>query len=180
LTVAIGPSTATERAWYSTTPAAAERERKNPWVGLEAMDDKARAKKGSRPVAHSIRLRARFSETDAMRIVHHTAYFVWFEVARTEMLRKNGMPYTEVQRRGFNFPLVEAFANYKAPARYDDEVEVRIWTSKVGRSSVRIDYEVNKLPERKLLCTGYTVHVLIGSDGKPAKIPDDLREMLSS
>jgi acyl-CoA thioester hydrolase len=132
------------------------------------------------PVTHTIRLRARFSETDAMRVVHHTAYFNWFEVARTEMLRKSGVPYTEIQRRGFNFPLVEAFANYKAPARYDDEVEVKIRASKVGRSSLRLDYEVTKLPAKELLCVGHTVHVLTAGDGKPTNIPDDLRETLSS
>ena len=144
------------------------------------MAREAKMKKEPAPVTHSIRLRARFSETDAMKVVHHTAYFNWFEVARTEMLRKGGVPYTEVQRRGVNFPLVEAFANYKAPAKYDDEVEVKIRASKVGRSSLRLDYEVMKLPGKELLCIGHTVHVLVGSDGKPTKIPDDLREKLSS
>jgi acyl-CoA thioester hydrolase len=130
-------------------------------------------------VMHSVKLRARFAETDAMGVVNHTEYFVWFEVARTELLRSLGLPYTEIQRRGFNTPLVEAFANYKAPARYDDEVEVRIWPGKIGRSSIRLDYEVTKLPRKEVLCTGHTVHVLIGTDGKPKSIPDDLRGKLS-
>jgi acyl-CoA thioester hydrolase len=127
-----------------------------------------------------VKLRARFAETDAMRIVHHTEYFVWFEVARTELLRSIGLPYTEIQRRGFNTPLVEAHANYKAPARYDDEVEVKIRAERIGRSSLRLEYEVTKRPGGELLCTGHTVHVMIGADGKPKKIPDDLRERLSS
>jgi acyl-CoA thioester hydrolase len=115
-----------------------------------------------------------------MRIVHHTEYFVWFEVARTELLRSVGLPYTEIQKRGFNTPLVEAFASYKAPARYDDEVEVKVRVGKIGRSSLRLDYEVAKQPDRELLCTGHTVHVFVGGDGKPKKVPDDLRERLSS
>jgi acyl-CoA thioester hydrolase len=127
-----------------------------------------------------VRLRARFAETDAMRIVHHTEYFVWFEVARTELLRSVGLPYTEIQRRGFNTPLVEAYASYKAPAKYDDEVEVKIWAGRIGRSSLRLEYTVTKLPGGELLCVGHTVHVLIGGDGKPKKIPDYLRERLSS
>jgi acyl-CoA thioester hydrolase len=134
----------------------------------------------SAPVTHSVRLRARFAETDAMRVVHHTAYFNWFEVARTELLRSTGLPYTEIQKRGFGIPLVEAFANYKAPARYDDEVEVRIRVGRIGRSSLRLDYEVVKLPGGGLLCIGHTVHVLVGGDGKPVKIPDELRSRLSS
>ena len=136
--------------------------------------------KRSRSHSHSVRLRARFAETDAMRVVHHTEYFVWFEVARTELLRSLGLPYTEIQKRGFGMPLVEAFANYKAPARYDDEVEVKVWPSRFGRSSVRLDYEVTKLPAKELLCTGHTVHVLIGPDGKPKKIPDDIRKSLAA
>ena len=126
-----------------------------------------------------MKVRARFAETDAMRVVHHTAYFVWFEVARTELLRSIGVPYTEIQKRGFSIPLVEAFATYKAPTRYDEEVEVRIRPGKIGRSSMRLDYAVTKLPGGELLCTGHTVHVLVGGDGKPKKIPDDLREKLS-
>jgi len=114
-----------------------------------------------------------------MRIVHHTEYFVWFEVARTELLRSLGLPYTEIQERGFGIPLVEAFANYKAPAKYDDEVEVKIKVGRIGRSSIRLEYEVAKLPGRELLCVGHTIHVLVGGDGKPQKIPDDLRELLS-
>ncbi len=129
---------------------------------------------------HSVRLRARFAETDAMRVVHHTEYFVWFEVARTELLRSLGIPYTEIRRRGFHTPLVEAFASYRAPAVYDDEVEVKIWPTKVGRSSVRFEYEVTKVEGNALLCAGHTVHVLVGSDGKPKRLPDDLRERLSS
>ncbi len=132
------------------------------------------------PVTHSIRLRARFAETDAMRVVHHTEYFVWFEVARTELLRSLGLPYTEIQKRGFHTPLVEAFASYLSPARYDDEVEVRIWLGRLGRSSIRLEYEVTKVSGKEVLCRGHTVHVLVGQDGKPRAIPDDLREKLSA
>jgi acyl-CoA thioester hydrolase len=131
------------------------------------------------PLTYAVKLRARFAETDATRVVHHTEYFVWFEVARSELLRSVGLPYAEILRRGFYMPIVEAFADYKAPARYDDEVEVRAWLSKIGRSSLRLDYEVTKLPGNQALCTGYTVHVLVGGDGRPKKIPDDLRERLS-
>jgi acyl-CoA thioester hydrolase len=136
-------------------------------------------KERSKPVVHSVKLRARFAETDAMRVVHHTEYFVWFEVARTELLRALGLPYTEIQARGFHTPLVEAYASYRAPARYDDEVEVKVWPSSIGRSSIRLEYEVRKLPRGELLCTGRTVHVLVGGDGKPRRIPDDIREKLS-
>ena len=131
------------------------------------------------PVEHTVKIRVRFAETDAMQVVYYAEYFVWFEVARTELFRSVGMPYTVIsRRRGFHTPVVQAHADYKSSARYDDEVTVRAWTSKVGRSSVRIDYEVRKLPDNDLICTGHTVHVLIGEDGRAREIPADIRERL--
>jgi len=133
------------------------------------------------PVEHTVKLRVRFAETDAMQVVYYAEYFVWFEVARTELFRSIGMPYSVISRkRGFHTPVVQAHADYKSSARYDDEVAVRVRASKVGTSSVRLDYEVTKLPEKELLCTGHTVHVLIGEDGKPKEIPTDIKERLSA
>jgi acyl-CoA thioester hydrolase len=131
-------------------------------------------------VEHTTKLRVRFAETDAMQVVYYAEYFVWFEVARTELFRAMGMPYSVIARkRGFHTPVVQAHADYKSPARYDDEVAVRVWVSKVGTSSLRLEYEVTKLPGEGLLCTGHTVNVLIGEDGKPMEIPADIRKKLS-
>jgi len=133
------------------------------------------------PVEHTVKLRVRFAETDAMQVVYYAEYFVWFEVARTELFRSMGIPYSVISRkRGFHTPVVQAHADYKSSARYDDEVAVKVWASKVGTSSVRLDYEVTKLPDKVLLCTGHTVHVLIGEDGKPKVIPPDIKERLSA
>ena len=133
------------------------------------------------PVEHTVNLRVRFAETDAMQVVYYAEYFVWFEVARTELLRAIGMPYTVISRKkGYHTPVVQAHADYKASARYDDEISVRAWTSKVGTSSIRIEYEVTKIPNNELICTGHTVHVFIGEDGKPKAIPADIRTKLSS
>jgi acyl-CoA thioester hydrolase len=132
------------------------------------------------PVELTVKLRVRFAETDAMQVVYYAEYFVWFEVARTELFRSIGMPYSVISRkRGFHTPVVQAHADYKSSARYDDEVSVRVWASKVGTSSVRLDYVVTKLPDKALLCTGHTVHVLIGEDGKPKTLPADIKERLS-
>ena len=135
---------------------------------------------GKVAVEHSVKLRVRFAETDAMQVAYYAEYFVWFEVARTELFRSIGLAYTQIQKRGFHTPVVQAFADYKASARYDEEVTVRARVSKVGRSSLRLDYEVRKSPRNQLICTGHTVHVLIGNDGKSKAIPDDIRKKLSS
>ena len=133
------------------------------------------------PVEHTVKLRVRFAETDAMQVVYYAEYFIWFEVTRTELFRAIGLPYSVVSRKkGFHTPVVQAHADYKASARYDEEVSVRGAVTKLGRSSFRLDYEVRRLPEEQMLCTGHTVHVFVGEDGKSTAIPDDVRKRLSS
>jgi acyl-CoA thioester hydrolase len=122
----------------------------------------------------------RFAETDAMQVAYYAEYFVWFEVARTELFRSIGLPYSEVRKRGFQTPVVSANADYKASVRYDDEITVTARASRVGRSSFTLEYSVTKRPGSQLVCTGCTVHVFVGEDGKPKTIPKDFRVRLSA
>ena len=64
-------------------------------------------------------IRVRYSETDQMKIVYNANYLDWFEIARTELCRKWGRPYTEWEAQGLMLPVVEAYCRYKSPARYD-------------------------------------------------------------
>ncbi len=126
-----------------------------------------------------VKLRVRYEETDTMQVVYYAKYLVWFEVGRIDLLRHLGLPYADWEKRGLRIPVVEAKATYHASARFDDEVLVKTRIAKVGNSSVRFENEVYKLPEMKLLCTGYTVHVLIDRQGKPMKLPRDIARRLS-
>jgi acyl-CoA thioester hydrolase len=127
----------------------------------------------------SVKLRVRFAETDAMQVAYYAEYFVWFEVAKTELFRSRGVTYNEIRARGLYTPVVRAAADYRASAKYDDEITVRVWIGKIGRSSVRLEYEVTKGRDHELLCTGHTVHVFIGGDGKPIPVPADFKKKLS-
>jgi acyl-CoA thioester hydrolase len=130
--------------------------------------------------AHEVRLRVRYADTDTMQVVYYANYLVWFETGRIELLRALGLVYRDMEKMGLRIPAVEAHANYKAPARFDDELVVRTWISKVGNTSVRFENEIYKLPERELICTGHTVHVFLGRDGKPTPIPETIRTTIGS
>ena len=130
--------------------------------------------------SHEIRLRVRYADTDTMRVVYYANYFIWFETGRVELLRSRGIVYKDIEDKGIFIPVIEAHANYMAPARFDDELLVRTRLSKIGETSVRFENGVYKLPSMELLCTGHTVHVVIGKDGKPIRVPDEFRTMLSS
>lgn len=129
---------------------------------------------------HKHRLRVRFEETDMMGVVYYGKFFVWLEVGRISLLRDVGLPYKEWERRGFHIPVVQAHADYRASAQFDDEVLVKTRVASVGKSSIRFRNEVYKLPDMQLLCTGHTVHVLIDGSKKPIAIPDDIRGKITS
>jgi acyl-CoA thioester hydrolase len=129
---------------------------------------------------HEQKVRVRYEETDTMGVVYYAKFFVWMEVGRVGLLRDLGFGYSEWVRRGVEFPVVQAHADYRAPARFDDEVVVKTRIASIGNSSIRFENEVYKLPEERLLCTGHTVHALTSSEGKPVPFPRDLKELLTS
>lgn len=129
---------------------------------------------------HEIRVRVRYADTDTMQVVYYANYFVWFETGRVELLRSRGLVYKDLEAMGSFIPVVEAGASYKSPARFDDELLIRTRLARMGNSSFRFENEVYKLPHMELLCTGHTIHVLVGADGKSRQIPAELRSKLSS
>jgi acyl-CoA thioester hydrolase len=131
-------------------------------------------------IEHEIRVRVRYADTDTMHVVYYANYFVWFESGRVELLRSRGIIYRDIEDTGIFTPVIEAQANYKAPARFDDEILIVTRLAKIGETSLRFENEIYKVSPRELLCTGHTVHVMVGRDGKPMRIPDNLRTKLAS
>jgi len=129
---------------------------------------------------HEIKVRVRYADTDTMQVAYYANYFVWFETGRVELFRSRGLVYRDLEEMGFRTPVVEAAASYKAPARFDDELIIRTRVSRLGNSSIRFENEVYRFPDMELLCTGHTVHVLVGADGKAMRIPADIRFKLSA
>lgn len=129
---------------------------------------------------HEQRLRVRFEETDMMGVVYYGKYFVWFEVGRVNLLRDLGITLKDWDLRGYHIPVVQAHADYKAPAHFDEEILIKTRVGSVGNSSVKFENEVYRMPEMKLLCTGHSVHALVGEGMKSAPFPDDIRGVLTS
>jgi acyl-CoA thioester hydrolase len=123
-------------------------------------------------------VRVRYVETDQMGVVHHSAYLAWMEVARTEYLRTRGASYRSLEERGIRMPVLELHAAYRVPARYDEEV---LLTARLASSSpvrFRFEYEMRRVPDGSLLCTGYTEHVATDDAGKPRRIPRELLDLI--
>ena len=129
---------------------------------------------------HEQRLRVRYAETDTMKVVYYGEYLVWMEVGRVNLLRDIGLAYSDWEKQGLGIPVVQAHADYHAPAHFDEEILVKTRVATVGNSSIRFENEIYKLPEMQPLCAGHTVHALTNTHGKPIPFPEDLKKKLIS
>jgi len=124
------------------------------------------------------RFRVRYHETDAMRIVHHTAYIAWFEEGRSEFTRAIGYPYSQMEADGVLLAVVEVVARYHRPARYDEEVIVSTCLAEFPSRSMTFTYEVRRAAGGDLLVTGSTKHISTDAQGKVRRIPEEMRERI--
>lgn len=122
------------------------------------------------------RLRVRYAETDQMGVVYYANYLVWFEVGRTEWLRASGWTYREMEKDGVSLPVIEAHAEYRRPARYDDEIRIETRMQIVTPVRVRFDYEVWRDGDDSPLAIGHTVHAALDVNGRPCRLPARVRE----
>lgn len=128
----------------------------------------------------STRFRVRYAETDQMGVVYYANYFVWFEIGRTDYIRQRGFAYRDMEtEEGLYIVVAEAKCRYKAPARYDDEIEVRTCLRGMRRRVLIFGYEIRRPATDELLAEGETVHVITDRDGRPRALPDKYREILA-
>jgi acyl-CoA thioester hydrolase len=123
-------------------------------------------------------LYVRYAETDAMGIVHHASYIVYFEEARSHYARLRGADYAEFERRGFWLTVSEVQARYKTPARYGQLIAVRSWINELKSRSVTFGYEILDVETNKVLVTGHTKHICVTHDGQVTTLPEDWRVLL--
>lgn len=127
---------------------------------------------------HAIQIRVRYKETDQMGVAYYSNYLVWFEVARTEFFRAQGLEYKKLEDESNLFlPVVESYCRYKSPLRYDDLATIETELAQMGASSITFSYEV-KVGD-KIAAIGRTKHALVNEKGKPVQIPSNIKQSLS-
>ena len=124
-------------------------------------------------------VRVRYAETDQMGVAWHGEYLAWFEVGRTDLLRGVGCTYRELEAQGLRLPVIEMQARFLRPALYDDVLEIRTLLTDFGRVRMTFDYEVRREGSEGPLARGSTTHAAVDAQGRPRRIPEDLRRRLS-
>lgn len=127
-----------------------------------------------------IKERVRYSETDQMGVAHNKIYLEWFEIGRTEFCREKHIPYNEIEARGYYLVVAEAFCRYKRPLRYDEEFFIRTTLEEVSPKKVVFTYELLTEKQRKLIASGYTIHIVTNVQAKVCSMPPDILEKITA
>ncbi len=119
---------------------------------------------------YSVKTRVRYADVDKMGIVYNGNYLRLFEIGRTELMRHYGIPYSEIELKGYILPLVEAKIQWKGSAKYDDVLEIQtIFDPQNVNSTIKFDYTIKV--ENKTIAVGYTIHSFVRADSFRAVKP---------
>ena len=120
--------------------------------------------------------KVRYAETDAMGIVHHRQYIVYFEVGRTDYSHQRGKPYSEFEANGLYLTVTEISVQYRLPARYDQHLKILTWIENVKSRGLTFAYEIRDAQRDELLVNGWTKHICIDREGNVSRIPEAWRD----
>lgn len=130
-------------------------------------------------VSTETQIRVRYADTDQMKIVYYAKFFEYFEQGRSDILRKVGIPYSELEKMGYFLPVAESYAKYIKPARYDEEIVVKTIIKDLPLVRMRIEYVVYNRETKETLVEGYTVHSFVSAEtGRPTRAPAQFIELM--
>jgi acyl-CoA thioester hydrolase len=128
------------------------------------------------PFVH--RLRVRYNECDAQGHVFNANYFVYFDVVLTELWREVLGSYEALTDGGLDLVVAETGARFRAPARFDDELEITLEVERLGNTSMVSAIRIAR--DEDTLAEGRIVHIFVRADrlGEKTPIPDHVRRIL--
>jgi len=116
--------------------------------------------------------RVRYAETDAMAVVHHAAYIVYFEDARCQYMREQGREYADVEADGYRLPVTEVHVRYVGSLVYGDLVRVRTWIAENKSRKLTFNYEIMSDKDDRVLVSGSTQHIWTDLEGRVTRAPE--------
>ena len=121
----------------------------------------------------------RYAETDAMGVVHHAGYLVYFEEGRSHFMRVLGRDYASIESDGYRLPVTEIGVRYLGSSKYGDWVRIRSWVEENRSRRLSFAYEVRNSESEEVLVSGFTRHIWTDLDGNVTRIPQDLRDLFT-
>jgi acyl-CoA thioester hydrolase len=119
----------------------------------------------------------RYAETDAMGVVHHATYLIYFEEGRSQYMRDHGFEFSAIEKEGFRFPVTEVSVRYVVSFRYGDKVKIQTKIEENRSRSVKFAYDVLNPDTGERLVSGFTKHIWTGSEGNVTRMPQKWLEL---
>ncbi len=130
------------------------------------------------PMTHRFSCRVYYEDTDLAGIVYYANYLKFIERARTEWVTGLGIDQVALKRdHGLVFAVRRVEADYLSPARFQDDLTVL--TSPVSATAARLVLRQEVWRDTTRLFTAIVTLVALGDSGRPARLPADIRRMLS-
>lgn len=118
----------------------------------------------------------RFADTDANGHVFFANYFTYFEVAFYKYLESIGCSFEWFMENGMNLYYVDASAQYKAAVTYGDPLQVGVEVTRLGNTSITIEFAVVVAPDETVAATGRIVAVVVDNQSeKSVPVPDKFK-----
>lgn len=121
-------------------------------------------------ISGETQIRVRYAETDRMGLLHHANYLVYFEQARTELLRATGVSYKQLEDEGYFLVIARLDVKYRKPVHYDDLLTIRTTLTKA--SPVRLEHKYEVFRDGQLACEGTTTLGCVNREGKIHAMPE--------
>jgi acyl-CoA thioester hydrolase len=132
------------------------------------------------PTPFRHRVRVRFNECDPQGVVFYANYLMYVDVAMTEFWRDAVGGYAAMVASGTDVMVAEANIRYRESARFDDEVDVRMWVTRLGTTSVVSGFALERAADGALVAEGELRQVFVdGTTYEKRDIPELIREGLA-
>ena len=129
------------------------------------MSRRARRLARAPAITHTTRMRVRFQEVDALRIVWHGHYLSYFETGREDFGEAHGLRYMDMHAAGVVAPVVEVSCHYHAPARYGDTLRVITRLHHTLAARLDFSFEIRRDADDTLLATGHSIQAFTTERG---------------
>ena len=127
---------------------------------------------------HRWPIRVYYEDTDLAGIVYYANYLKFIERARSEMVRVAGIDQTVMKAEGQVFAVARLEADYRAPAKFDDELIVE--TSVVKTTPARCTMKQIVTRQEALIFEAKVVLVCLGPDGRPTRLPPEITKLATA
>ncbi len=123
------------------------------------------------------RVRVRYAETDQMGVVYHANYLVWMDVARVAFCEHIGFDYRQMETEGVVIAVVDAQCRYLFPARFNEDIAIRVRVLETTVKSLRFAYEIARVQDNRRIATGETGHLYLNrTNFRPTRLPEKYHE----